>query len=619
MPIIYIDSRNPDVSTDYKPITRSSFDKQHVSLLHYQITAQEVFLSGQKKPKGIIIQSYSATDDGSVVPNELAKQGYVVCFVRGHDLNQQASAAGVRSVIRDVSYFALLLKGTQTLQQQIDILLEKNAHSSTLPILMRAHQKARQENNPRPLSDYAGQQLLANIIIDDTVPIIMNGQSQGGQITLDIASNLEGFDCHFTLHSATQGPRNITFFAQRYDNGFDAFVAEAPWFKKEEIELHREGSDFDIEHYATSGSHSRMHALSNAQQRSWMSDTADRLKGMEHLDARTVELDPMGNASNIRKPVLLIQNQWDDNTPIIFTAQFAKKLLKETNIYLSQFYYDTQGMPTTTSHFYPQGFNEHTAGYFSAINLFIHNFQTKSTLTPEEKRMNFDAASTLSIRASWDKRDPSHLWSEINTLTHHAAQPSTHIDYRLLAKNFNGEALFNECIRLAKANPQWDWSRPIPHRGELFNAHQALLPTVTSHAFKNALYREKMLSSPAGKFLESCEFRSDWFFYDCSIEQRISLVLDVFHYKQKIINLLPDTNNGFFAGTEHINSIKARLYQANTFEAIEAVLKQAPSSLNLTQAKNKLVEAKRIYESDELLEEKIQQLEAKHTRPNSPF
>jgi hypothetical protein len=259
------------------------------------------------------------------------------------------------------------------------------------------------------LFDCEGNAPLSGLVIADDVPIMMHGTSQGGALSLDIASNTEPFDCHFKIGDPTNKPIEVDFYRQRYDDAFDAFVAESPWFKKEEQELYSSKSLEEQRLYGTSGAQSRSHANPNA---SWMGLIAEKTKGMEHLTQK-YPMDPMGNAHLIRKPVLLLQGQRDDNTPPLFTARFAKQLLDKTSVYVAQHYYGTNQVELGTLHRYPKGDD---AGYTHAIDCFVDGLkQAANTLVPRTAE-DYRVANELENRAAWSKTDLSTGWGDLSTI-----------------------------------------------------------------------------------------------------------------------------------------------------------------------------------------------------------
>ncbi|MDF1828403.1 MAG: hypothetical protein P1U39_09010 [Legionellaceae bacterium] len=407
MPIKTIDTRKPHLSGGHLPMYRMSYDKKAEQRLDYEITADEEILRGNRQPKGIIIQTYGAIDSAHSKVDQLAKQGYLVCYVHGHKVAEQVAGAGARSTIRDVVYFASLLHGKRTVQSQINRLNPKKIGA--------LHRDAK-------LLDVRGNSPLPALQIADDVPFIMNGASQGGQLTLDIASNLEPFDCHYKLRTTSGRVIDATFSGQRYDDAFDAFASECPWFRKEEYALHHDGSQEEQIKYSTTGSRSRaqgegylrrnLTTMSDAQKaENWQAAVAESTKGMEHLSEK-YPLDPMANVGNIRKPVLLLQSQRDDNTPPLFTAQFAKELLDRTNVYVHQHYYGTNQVETTTLHRYPLSGNP---GYLNAIDRFVDGFKARQGQPVTRTQADYDMAEQLRLVSSRNKADLSQSWDDLST------------------------------------------------------------------------------------------------------------------------------------------------------------------------------------------------------------
>lgn len=319
-----------------EPLTYKSHDGIETPI-NYNILVDSKFLEPPNTPKGIILETYGAIDNSESQRSNLAEQGYIVINVFGHTLAQQEAAEGARSTVKDMAFFASLIKGNLTIQTELEkadsVTLSPNQEQDTALRRLKSWTK---DNSDLVLTDCHGNRPLSGFALPKDLPVIMTGSSQGGDITLNIASSVESFDCLYQIHSQKTGSNfETTFYNRRYDEAFDAFVAESPWFRKQEEELHTSKDTEYTETYATTSSWSRAdiektfrkNPLLAKKNPTWMHSTDSARKNqIENYDNR---MDPLRSASNIRKPICVIQSQLDDNTPTIFTAQFAEIVARD--------------------------------------------------------------------------------------------------------------------------------------------------------------------------------------------------------------------------------------------------------------------------------------------------
>ncbi|RZI47126.1 alpha/beta hydrolase family protein [Candidatus Finniella inopinata] len=294
--------------------------------IHYNVYISDAVREGREQPKGVIVKIYGGViKEKALVQTEpsleyiVAHQGYIVYAlnlrgVEGIDpdlLAAQGKSEGVISTLRDVTYFAQMIK--------------------------RAHRILKEGNNKQTQSAINSPEF-SDLIKDQNIPIVLTGGSFGGYMSMLVATYDETFDA--------VDFKNIDSDDEDSD---DVGFAKSEIFSYD----HRTTFDAYIPVMGVNDVRGDMNSGTEVSKRRWTPGKLTLLQGMNGWianafynrnildnDADNNEVSPIYRMNLLERPMLLMHGLSDRNTSPFESIDFINAAFKYGKRDLVAAYFD---------------------------------------------------------------------------------------------------------------------------------------------------------------------------------------------------------------------------------------------------------------------------------------